>query len=301
MIETQAPPGGHSQGWKGMLLLVTCIWGLNLPVLKWLTEHFDPVWLAALRMSSGCALLTILLIRSEPATKFKRAHILQLVFASLFTVYCYQIAGTEGIHRTTATNGALVQALQPIIASLAALALLGEALRARVALGAGLGLAGVAVVILMQDSAQVQHATTGDLLILASLLIYSLGAVLAQRVLKELSALHVSVATQGFGAALLLAHTGCTAWWTGSAPRMPTSAWPWVVVVLSGALSTGLSVLMWNKAVAAMGMTKASMWMYWVPIFALASSIVVLREPMTIWHLVGLGLVLLGTRLATQR
>lgn len=286
--------------WRWTLLLVTGLWGLNLPVLKWLTGHFDPVVLAALRMTAGFTFLACLLISQGVRHGLRPLHIGQLMCASVLTVYLYQLAGTEGIHRTTATNSALVSALHPIVASLVALALLGERLQRRGIMGAVLGLAGVAIVVMQQPAAQLQQATLGDALILGSLVIYCIGAVLAQKVLKDVNALTVTVVMQFCGATMLLAHAVLNAWWTAELPRMSASPLPWTVLLLSGALSTGLSVLLWNRVMAAVGMAKASVALYWVPIFAMVAAVVFLDEPLTLWHVLGLALVLAGTRLATR-
>lgn len=65
-------------------------------------------------------------------------------------------------------------------------------------------------------------------------------------------------------------------------------------------VSTGIGNLAWNRAIGVVGMARAAVWLYWVPLFGMASSVVFLGEPITAWHVMGLGLVLLGTRLGTR-
>ncbi|MBW8777620.1 MAG: DMT family transporter, partial [Burkholderiales bacterium] len=60
--------------------------------------------------------------------------------------YLYQLAVTAGIYRTTATNGALVSALHPVVATMAALLLLREKPQGRTLAGALIALGGVALV-----------------------------------------------------------------------------------------------------------------------------------------------------------
>ena len=277
------------------------MWGLNLPVLKWLTGHFEPAVLAALRMTAGAVLLGCMLVRRRTLVRAGAQNWGRLVMAGVLMVFVYQLLVTEGIHRTSATNGALVTALHPLIAALTAWALLGESLPGRSLLGAGLGLAGVAAVILMHPSAQLHRATTGDLILLAGLATYCVGASIAQRALEELDPLVVSTVTQVVGAVLLVTHTLFTAWWTNESPKMPASVCAWAVLVASAVVSTGVSGLLWNRAVAAIGMSRASMWLYWVPIFGMAAAAAFLGEPLTGWHVLGLSLVLTGTHLAMHR
>jgi drug/metabolite transporter (DMT)-like permease len=70
--------------------------------------------------------------------------------------------------------------------------------------------------------------------------------------------------------------------------------------VLSGVVSTGIGGLMWNVAIGRIGMSRASVWLYWMPVFSVLVSVLFLGESLTLWHLVGLGLVLAGTRLGTR-
>lgn len=290
---------GAAATYSGTLLIVMMIWGLNLPVLKWLTGHFDPVFLSALRMGAGAALLAVLVSRASSSESPKPGQIAQLALASLLSVYLYQLAVTAGIYRTTATNGALVSALHPVVATMAALLLLREKPQGRTLAGALIALGGVALVTVSPED-RVGQVSSGDLLILASLFLNCAGMAVAQRVLTKVDAMSVALWTQAFGAVMLFAHAGALSHHSGAGPRMPSTAGPWIVLVLSGALSSGLSALLWHRAVAAVGMSKASMWMYWVPIFALVAALLVLSEPLHARHIAGLCLVLLGTRFATR-
>jgi drug/metabolite transporter (DMT)-like permease len=96
-------------------------------------------------------------------------------------------------------------------------------------------------------------------------------------------------------------HAAVAAAWTGRLPRTPDTAWPWVLAVLTGVVITGLANLMWNRSIMLLGMARAGLWLYWMPIFGIALSVIFLGEPVSVWHFVGLTLVLAGTWLGTQR
>ncbi|SIT39242.1 membrane hypothetical protein [Paraburkholderia piptadeniae] len=207
----------------------------------------------------------------------------RFLLCAVLTVYFQQLLLTVGVQRSTATNGALITALQPLLSSFMALTFLGERINHQRWLGTVVGLGGVAVTILMQPSAQLLQAGAGDVLIFAAVVAYCIGNAMTQRVLVQLDALTVSVCIQAFGSMMLLAHALVALCWRQELPRMSDVGWHWCVVFLSGALSTGFGALVWNRAVGSVGIARASMWLYWVPVFGIASSVLFLGEPLTVW------------------
>jgi drug/metabolite transporter (DMT)-like permease len=72
------------------------------------------------------------------------------------------------------------------------------------------------------------------------------------------------------------------------------------LLVASGFLATALGGLVWNRAVVRLGVSHVSLYVYWVPIFGVTFSMLLLGEPVTAWHLLGLSMVLGGTWLGTR-
>ncbi len=295
----KAPPTTGSV--QGMLLATTLVWGLNLPVLKWLTGHFDAVLLSGLRMMAAMLALAILLPWRAAIARLQPAQWRELLLCAMLMVYLNQWLFAEGMRRSTATNGALIAALHPLISVLLASLLLRERLGARRLLGVLLGLAGVALAVLNRPAAQLAGSGAGDLMVFGGVLLFGIGAVVAQRLLREVDAVVVSVTIHAVGAVCLLAHAAVAAAVTGQRPHAVEAGWLWLAVLLSGVVSTGFGNLMWNRAIAAIGMARASLWLYWVPIFGIATAVTFLGEPFTGWHLAGLVLVLAGTHLGSGR
>ena len=283
-----------------LLLSATLVWGLNFTVLKWLTGMFDPVLLSCARMVAAILPMLVLLYHWRCWQRPTAAQWKQLVACGVLMVYLNQWLLAEGVARSTATNGALIAALNPLMAALLALWLLRERLTGLRLVGVLLGFAGVALVILSRPGAELARGGLGDGLVILAVLVFTLGAVLVQRLASQLNAVVIGVCVHATGSVCLFIQTLLTAGWSGAAPRMATDWWPWAVVVLSGVLSTGIGNLAWNRAIGLVGMARAAVWLYWVPLFGVASAVTFLGEPLTPWHVMGLGLVLLGTRLGTR-
>lgn len=286
-----------------LLLSTTALWGLNVAMMKWLTGHFDPIAMAVLRMCAATLALGWLMHRAgrgwqAPAL---RTHWKTLVVCSVLMVYLNQWLFTAGLQRSSATNGALITGLSPLVASLLAWWLLRERLPLLRLIGVAMGLSGVALVVLQRSGASVSAASVGDLMILLAIVLFGLGSVLLQRLLQHSDALAISLSIHAVGTLVLLLHSGATAAWRGDWPRYSPSPAFWLLALLSGVLATGLGNLMWTRAISRIGMARAALWTNFVPVFAVAAAVLLLGEPLTRWDLLGLMLVLGGTRLGMKK
>lgn len=282
------------------LLTVIVLWGSNIPLAKWLTAQFDPTLQATVRMLAATLVMALLLRRGGPRPKLTRPQLVQLVVCGVFMVYLNQLLFVSGLSRSTATHGALITATNPLAASLMALWFLGERVTWRRMAGIASGLGGVGLVILMRPGAQLGQGGTGDLMMLLAIVVFAAGAVIVQRLATELDAVAISVGIHAAGAAFLVLQLGLQTAWRGQWPQASANAQPWLLLVLSGALATGIGNLLWNRAIMAVGMARAFVWLYWLPLFGVAMSVVFLGEPLTPWLVVGLLLVLGGTRLGSR-
>ena len=109
-----------------MLLTTILLWGSSMPLIKWLTGYFDSTLLAALRMLAASAALALLLRRQGNWPRLDRGQWMQLVLCGALMVYLNQELFVAGIARSSATNAALITAMNPLAASFLALWFLGE-------------------------------------------------------------------------------------------------------------------------------------------------------------------------------
>lgn len=281
-----------------MLFAAVAMWGANVPLMKWLTGAFDPVLMSTLRMVAAACALALFLLRTAPIKTITMHQWGQLLLCGFVMVYLNQVFFVGGVARSTATNGTLISATNALFGSLLAWLFLRERLRGRRMLGIAIGMAGVSLVILMRPGADLGHGGVGDLMMVVATVSFVAGGAVVQRLAAEIDAVTISVGIHVVGAILLLVHLGAQSAWTGHWPQMPSTLGPWALVLLSGVIVTGMGNLMWNRAIGIVGMARASVWTYWMPVFGVAVAVLFLGEPLTLWHVVGFLLVLWGTRLS---
>ncbi len=141
-----------------------------------------------------------------------------------------------------------------------AMVLLRERLGMRRLLGALLGLGGAALAILHRPVAQLVEAGVGDGLVMLAVLVFCLGAVLTQRLVREMDAVVLTILVHAIGAAALLGHAGLAWVWSGEPPHAPPAGWLWAGLLLSGVLSAGIGNLLWTRSISLIGMVRASQW-----------------------------------------
>lgn len=294
-----ASPPAAAATVQWVLLGTMAVWGVNVPLVKALTGWFDAPTIAVLRMIVASATFGALLWwRHGRLPRLSGRQWAGLMVCAFTMVYLNQIAFAAGLVRTPATNAALILATAPMISGLLAALAFGERLRPRQLVGLALGFAGVAVVVLHRVGAAVGGGGWGDLLVVCSVLSFAGGGVLVQRLARGLDALALSAVIYPAGTALLVVHALVMG--DGALSRQPLFPgwWPWALIVFSGVFATALGNWVWNGAIARIGLARTAVYIYWVPVFGMGFSALLLGEPLNAWYGLGLVLVLGGSRLS---
>lgn len=144
------------------LIAAMVIWGLNVTVVKQLTASFDTSMLAALRMVGAFAILSgIMAWKRQILLGLDRKQMRTLIVCGVLMVYLNQLLFAEGLQRSTATNGALIMALSPLVSAVLAAIMFRERLSLQCLFGVALGFGGVSAVVLSHPGAGLSSASVG--------------------------------------------------------------------------------------------------------------------------------------------
>jgi len=299
LSEDAAPPALWSMHLALMATMV--VWALNVTLIKWLVTVMDAMQSAALRMGFAALALLVLVYVSRQRLPFFRGRVLLLACGSaLLMVYGNQLLFVSAMTRTTASNAALLLALNPLLNGVMEALFFRRRLGRLYLLGLGITLLGVCLVIFSNPNTSWSAPALGDLLVLGSMLSFALGVVLLQ-LLSQRNADHpgqVSLNTFIYtvGSLALLLHIMLV----GDVPMSAITEQPasvWLILAFSGAGVTALGAIAWGRGVAFIGAGRAAVYMSWVPVLGVAFGALVLKEPLTLWHGVALVAVVLGTAL----
>lgn len=292
---------------KMQLLLIgaMAIWGLNISALKVLTTYFDPLIIACLRMVLAAIFINFTLIWSRRPVnllQISRWQWLRFLFCAFLMVYLNQIFFTKGLQSASASNSSLIMALSPLVASILAAIIFRESLTRLRLLGVALGFGGVFAVVFSSPGASLSGPGWGDLQVFGAMFTFVTGGMMIQALARQFNALVISCIVYTLGASMLSIHLAIDDSINLTTESMlHPGIWPWALMIFSGIVATAICNMYWNRAIAELGVARCSVFQYWIPVFGVGFALWLLDEPFTLWHLVGLLGIVLGTYLGTQR
>ena len=287
-----------------LMILTALVWAGLFPTGKVALRSIPPFPFAAIRLSIGATLLFLYLRRKNDAAEMPINWTPRLVGSFLFlgfTGYLLSVGGSyQGLRLTTATNAALLNAASPIAIALLAAIFLRERMSARMLLGIGISVVGVGVIV-ARGSWQVITASAynpGDLIIVATLFAWGIYTTYGRHLMQVVSPLAATTYAYIAGATYLLIACWLTEWegWQVAATRWDS----WLAVAYQSTLGT-FAHFWYYQAVQILGPSRAGVFINLVPVMAIGIAYVFLDEALTLPHLVGGLIVLVGVGVAARR
>lgn len=277
------------------------LWGASYVAAKYSVGYVPPFTAAAFRFAVVALCSLPLLWLTGKVQRIERTAWPDLIKVGLFQTSFYFALQYAGIKLTTASNTSVIVNVRPVFAAILSAFVLHETLSGRKL--AGVLTAFVGVVILSTGgslgslSLRSSHLL-GDLLILLNAISGAIGLVVNKRVLTRFRPFPAMVYTQTIGAIGLLPFAALETIRLGALPRAP--ALPWLMLAMQGIFSTVLAHILWNRALARLEASRASVFIYIAPLTTSILSWLLLREPLGLPFALGALLVLLGAYLTTS-
>ena len=282
-----------------LLILAAAFWGGNFNIARAFNAEIPPMSLSFWRWAvAGLILLPFVLKPMLAQWQSFREHV-WLVFAlSILGVTGFNTLVYTGLQTTTATNGVLMQSINPIFIIILSILLLREHAGLRQWLGVVLSLLGALVIpvrgaignLLQLDF----HA--GDLIILIAVVDWALYTVLLRKLPSELKGLPILGFTVVIGLLGILPFYLYEMAFTGR--FMPLNAISISSVLYVAIFPSVLSYLFWNHGTHRIGANRAGQFAHVVPVAGILIATLVLGEQLYAFHLVGIVLVAAGILLA---
>jgi drug/metabolite transporter (DMT)-like permease len=304
-LDIRAESQGRAGGWLFdqpylLLSLTALFWAGNVVLGRFVAGHIPPMTLSFVRWAGACAVLLPFaarhLVRDWPTIR-KHAALLTLLAVTGFSAY--NTMAYYGLQYTTAINGLLLQSVAPLFVALWTFVLFRDRLTWRQAIGIGLSLTGVVVIICHGSLAILLSIAfnRGDVWFVIALLIYAFYAAMLRKrpVMHPLSFLAVGM---GVGAVFLLPAMVLELAGGRTLTFDTESVMSFVYICIFPSL---LGYLFLNRGVELIGANRAAPFMHLVPVFGSVLAIVLLGERFEVFHAVGYVLVFAGITIATRK
>ena len=286
---------------KAYLLLVftTLIWGANAVAARLAVGEVSPMFLTFMRWGISC--VALLLFARGPIRA--HWHVLAPRWRSIALMGALGFTGFNALfyaaaHHTTAINIAILQGAIPVLVLIGSVVFFANRVSAVQWLGVLTTLAGIAVVAShghLEQLAQLDF-NAGDVWMILAGVLYA-GYMLGLRQRPDVPAIVFFAAT---------ALVACLV----SLPLVAAEAatgeffWPslkgWAVIGFVGLLPSFVSQVTFIQAVGIIGPARAGVFLNLVPIFGPLLALLVLGEPISLYHGVALALVLGGIYIAER-
>jgi drug/metabolite transporter (DMT)-like permease len=194
-----------------------------------------------------------------------------------------------GLHYTTATSGILYLSMSPIFILMMA-APLGERIGLRQWGGVAISFCGV-YLIATQGRPAVPSFNIGDMMALASMMMWAGYTVLLRVRRDALSTIELLVVVCAFGAVFM---APWVAYDVLSGGRVHLSTVGYLAVLYSAIGSLLLAYAGWSYVVRRLGAARAGVTLHLMPAFGVVLAAVLLREYPSWFHFAGIGLILAG-------
>jgi drug/metabolite transporter (DMT)-like permease len=228
------------------------------------------------------------LVRSRPLEVFAIGAIgLALCQGAIYT----------GLNYTDATTAGIIMALSPVMTVVLAWFVLGEPLGLMKALGAGLALAGMVVIVAHGDLTALLRFefNIGELWIAASALLWGLYTVLLRRAKFGIDLLPTVVLLLAAGALCALP---LSLWEFAAGKHLTIDANGLWALAYMAAPGGALMYYIYNRSVAALGAGRASMMLYLQTVFVALLAWLLLGEGLHGYDLTGAAFIVAGLVLA---
>lgn len=270
------------------------LWGINYVTVKSVLWELPEKSFLLIRFSASVALLLLYLFISGETFRIRKEDFLKIVMLGVFGVGFYNILWTAGIHLTTASNAALIVSTSPIFAQLYMQFTGGAKVGGKRWFYTFAAFSGLFLMTGSSPGAVIDLGSrffTGNLLVLASTLLFASYTVFARPLLMHYTPVKLNALAMASGLPILL-------FYYASAPA------PLSFTTFSGALLAKLSYIIvfgtaaayicWYEGIKKTGPVKVILFHYIVPVSSMILGATFLKEPVNLPQIAGGILALCG-------
>lgn len=283
-----------------LLLLVPLFWGGAFGSGKHVLTEIPPFLTATLRFGlAGLILAVWLTYKKGWDFHMLKARWKGLLLLSATGILGYNAFFFLGLQFTSAANGSLVVAMNPVSTTLAAVIFLGEAWSKRLGLGMSLSLIGLLVVITggSWETIRTLSFNTGDILLLGAVASWSIYSAAGKVIMKGMSSLFVTTVTMLVGTVgLFIGSLFEGGWGQVSGLSLQSVA----ELVYMAVFASVIAFVIWNIGIQRIGASKTSAYVNLVPICATTIAVLLYGEHVTWAHGVGVVLTISGVLITTS-
>lgn len=267
--------------------------GSSVVVGKLILSSF-PVFLASgLRFAvSSIVLIPLLLLKEKGSLlKISRKDWFVLALQSFFGVFLFSIFLLYGLKQTSGVESGIILSTIPAIIGLISFIFLKEPLTSKKGLGILFSVLGIMSINLIGVNSDGMNHLAGNLLVFGAVAAEALFTILSKTLSKTVTPLMITTTVSFFGLMMFLPFSIYEA---AKIDFFQIVFTDWLLILYYGIFVTVISFLFWFQGVSKVKGSTAGVFSGILPVSAVLLSYIILNEPFSWIHLLGITFVLAG-------
>ena len=299
---TEKPTVVRSDGIAHVMMLVAMlIFALNYIIGRWAVGYTPPYTMGLVRWGGGALILMPLAWRHlRDDLPFIGRYWKRLCIAGFMMPFMVGGVSYVAMTHTSAINAGVIVTSTPVMTVLLSWVVFKEPIRGAVWLGISLAIAGVLYMVSRGDPASLLGLTfnIGDLLLVGSCLGVGAYGVTVKTLPAGFHPLSLLTVVCVVGA---ICHMPFVTYELGAGEQVVLSIKSAVSLVFLAIFPSVVAILIWNSAIARIGPSRSTFYMYTIPVFTAILAIPLLGESIGVYHVVGAVLIVIGVTLASWK
>jgi len=276
-------------------------WGVGVTLTKIALSEISETTLLIIQLSSSVIFLATACYLRDRQLPFSWQH-LKRGSAGIFEPALPYMVGIFGIKMTTASNVTLIASSEVILTILFAAVFLGEKLTRMKLLLAGTSFLGVLPLVLKDAQGASRSSLIGDLLVLMGTVFAVFYVLFSKKQIKSADPLQLTSSQQLVG---LIVIVFCFSILSSISPNYEINAAGispqfWLLAIGSGIIQYGLAFLLYLIALQNIPVSHAAFYIALIPVFGVASAVVMIGEQLSLAQWAG-GLLVIASSYCASR
>lgn len=282
-----------------LLLAVVAVWGANFAVVKYSLAEVSPMAFNSLRFMLALAVMWYLAIHRGSKIRIHKGDVWPLFGLGILGNFVYQVAFIIGIEWSYSANAAVMLGSGPVYVAIMSHFLFKEKVTTPQVAGIVAGFLGVLMLIFGKDGFQLEiRSGLGDLMLILATICWALYSLLSRNYLSRYKPLDLAVISMTSGGlSIILAGMP----WVWETNLLALSGEAWMGIVYSGALSIGISYIIWNHGLSKVGAVRTTAFQNFVPLFGIIFGFLLLDERLSWIQYLGSAFVIAGVVMTRWR
>lgn len=237
------------------------------------------------------------LIRAKPQPEGLRSKLLKITFLGFIGYYLASYLDLKGLEMISAQLERLTLFTYPIMVAILGALFFKTPITRKILLALLITYGGLLMVFIKETELGGQQVPLGTLLVFLAALSFSFYVLFSKKVIHEVGSVWFTSLAMAISSVFVLLHFGLFSDFSNLS--ITPMAWLWLTLL--AIVSTVIPSFMISEAIAKIGPAQTGIVGILGPIVTMGLAITILNEPFTLWHALGMVLVIGGVALLTIR